>query len=278
MRASIRTPKGSSSATASRSATRSSATGEPTIVLLADRGRSCTPAVEGAGARTWPGTSGWSPSTRGATARSDRPDRPGGLRGTGSTSPTRSPCWTRSASTGRCWSASASAAWHALQLAGLAPGAGGRGGRDRRRRCRSAAAARDFDEHASRPLRGLGQGEPALLAGATTAAASSSSSPGVHRAALDQAARGRRRPGPGDRRRDAGADRDAAADARRPTPTPRRSAAGALPGAGRPRRRATDRQPHERCGAGRMTGGRAGDVRGRRPPAPRCATRSWSTG
>ena len=77
---------------------------------------------------------------------------------------------------------------------GRAPGARRGRGRSSRppRRSRQHTGAGDHAvRRAARVLRGLGQVQPPPLAATTTASSSSSSSPGVHRAALDQADRGR---------------------------------------------------------------------------------------
>ena len=75
-------------------------------------------------------------------------------------------------------------------------------------------------------------------------------SPGLHRAALDQASGGRRRLGPGDRRRDPAAhdagDRRPLTDGRRRGDLP----GSALPGPRGARRRRRDRAVRDRCRAG----------------------------
>ena len=99
--------------------------------------------------------------------------------------------------TGRWWSGSRWAARHALQLAAWHP--------ERAAGVVAIGTALPwppppgFDESAT-PVRGVGEGQPALLAGGLPGLGRVLHVAGVHRAALDQAARGRRRLGPGDRR------------------------------------------------------------------------------
>ena len=156
---------------------------------------------------------------------------------------------------------------------GLVPGAGGRGGRDRHG---AALAGPAGLRRAEGQLRGLGENEPALLAGRLPRLGRVLHVAGVHRAALDQAAGGRGRLRPGDYRGDAAADRPGRGRAHRGG---RRGhlPAGALPGPGRARRPGRDRALPDRRGRGGLDRRADGDVP-RRRARPECdAIRSGRT-
>jgi hypothetical protein len=110
------------------------------------------------------------------------------------------------------------------------------GGGRRRRRRRVPLADPRGHRRATGELRGLGEGEPALLVRRLPGLGRVLLLPGVHRAALHQAPGARRRLGAEDRREDAANDRPARD--RRGEHRRRRGhlPPGSLPGAGRPRR------------------------------------------
>ena len=129
---------------------------------------------------------------------------------------------------------------------GLVSGAGGRDGRDRHGAALAGPAGLRCAEG---QLRGLGENEPALLAGRLPRLCRVLHVAGVHRAALDQAEGGRGRLRPGDHRRDAaagGRGRERAHRGGRRGHLP----AGALPGPDRARRPGRDRALPDRRGDG----------------------------
>ena len=137
---------------------------------------------------------------------------------------------------------------------GLVSGAGGRDGRDRHGAALAGPAGLRCAEG---QLRGLGENEPALLAGRLPRLCRVLHVAGVHRAALDKAKGGRGRLRPGDHRRDAaagGRGRERAHRGGRRGHLP----AGALPGPDRARRPGRDRALPDRrgdCGLDRRADG-----------------------
>ena len=172
------------------------------------------------------------------------------------------PCWTRSGWPAVVRRGLSAGGRHALQLAAWHP--------DRARGVITHERPLPGRELAGLPpaadeLRGLAEGQQALLAGRLPRLGRVLLHPGVHRTALAQAARGRGGLGAGHRRRDAAADRPR--HRAREHPRGRRGGlpAGPLPGAGRARRPGRRRAVPGGGGAGRLDRRRAGHAARQRP-------------